>query len=269
MADNTQLNTGAGGDVIATDELATLNGSAVSGVKAQRVKVGFGVDSDYNDVSANSGLPVTFDVNTSLPGGGNYLGFVGIYDYSTMGQTTAALSRSFCLATDQTSVTGTPATRFVAVQDYKDASRVRNLFFTASRVQATATDALISLTGFRTASQVAATTTPAIIVTGKNYRISAITISYISTATVGSAVVNLRVAQVGPVLITSPIMQSWEVGTTGATAGNVSTTHITFPDGLVVYVSAGIGVSIQGLDATGTPAVTGFVKFSMVGMEIT
>lgn len=55
MADNTVQ---GGTDTIATDELATLNGGAVSGFKAQRVKVGFGVDSVLQDVTAAAPLPV-------------------------------------------------------------------------------------------------------------------------------------------------------------------------------------------------------------------
>lgn len=58
MADNTTLNTGTGGDNIATDDVATLNGAASSGVKVQRVKVGFGVDGDFTDASAGAPLPV-------------------------------------------------------------------------------------------------------------------------------------------------------------------------------------------------------------------
>jgi hypothetical protein len=58
MADNTALNSGTGGDVIATDELATLNGGASSGVKVQRVKPGFGADGDLTDVSAANPLPI-------------------------------------------------------------------------------------------------------------------------------------------------------------------------------------------------------------------
>jgi hypothetical protein len=57
MADNTTLNAGTGGDVIATDDLTTLNGGAVSGVKAQRVKVGFGSDASLRDVDAANPLP--------------------------------------------------------------------------------------------------------------------------------------------------------------------------------------------------------------------
>lgn len=57
MADNT-LQTGT--DTIATDDLATLNGGASGAVKVQRVKVGFGTDSDLRDVSDSWGLPVRF-----------------------------------------------------------------------------------------------------------------------------------------------------------------------------------------------------------------
>ena len=58
MADNTVLNLGAGGDVISADEVTTLNGNASSGVKVQRVKVGYGVDADYTDASISNPLPV-------------------------------------------------------------------------------------------------------------------------------------------------------------------------------------------------------------------
>jgi hypothetical protein len=58
MPDNTQLNTGTGGDLIATDELTTLNGSPSSGVKVQRVKVGFGPDNSLRDVDSSNGLPM-------------------------------------------------------------------------------------------------------------------------------------------------------------------------------------------------------------------
>lgn len=58
MADNTQLASMSGGDTIATDELATLNGGAVSGVKVQRVKPVYGEDGDATDVSPASPMPV-------------------------------------------------------------------------------------------------------------------------------------------------------------------------------------------------------------------
>jgi hypothetical protein len=51
MADNTTLNPGTAGDVIATDE--------IGGIKHQRVKVEFGVDGSATDVSATNPLPVS------------------------------------------------------------------------------------------------------------------------------------------------------------------------------------------------------------------
>lgn len=58
MADNT-LQTGS--DTIATDDLTTLNGGAVSGFKAQRVKVGWGVDATFTDAKGSTPLPVDTD----------------------------------------------------------------------------------------------------------------------------------------------------------------------------------------------------------------
>lgn len=51
MADNTVLNTGSGGDTIATDD--------IGGVKHQRVKIEHGADGSATDVSTASPLPVT------------------------------------------------------------------------------------------------------------------------------------------------------------------------------------------------------------------
>jgi len=66
MADNTLLNSGTGGDTIATDDLTTLNGGAVSGFKVQRVKVGFGVDASLRDVSGGFPLPVDTDSKRTI-----------------------------------------------------------------------------------------------------------------------------------------------------------------------------------------------------------
>jgi hypothetical protein len=55
MPDNTAQ---TANDTIATDELTTLNGSPSSGVKVQRVKVGFGSDNDLRDVDSSNGLPM-------------------------------------------------------------------------------------------------------------------------------------------------------------------------------------------------------------------
>lgn len=50
MADNTELDAGSGGDVIATDD--------IGGVKHQRVKVEYGADGSATDVSSTNPLPV-------------------------------------------------------------------------------------------------------------------------------------------------------------------------------------------------------------------
>jgi hypothetical protein len=60
MADNTVLNLGAGGDVIATDD--------IGGIKHELVKVEFGVDGVATQVSAGDPLPVTV-ATLPLPAG--------------------------------------------------------------------------------------------------------------------------------------------------------------------------------------------------------
>ena len=60
MADNVtaRANTGAGTDVLATDE--------IDSVHYPRAKIGFGTDGSYGDVSAENRLPVTSDRLESL-----------------------------------------------------------------------------------------------------------------------------------------------------------------------------------------------------------
>ena len=58
MADNTTLNVGTGGDVIATDD--------IGGVKYQRVKVNFGADGASADVSDANPLPIEISDGTNL-----------------------------------------------------------------------------------------------------------------------------------------------------------------------------------------------------------
>jgi hypothetical protein len=59
MSDNTELNPGTGGDMIATDELTLLNGSAAAtGLKVQRVKIGYGPDGSLQDATLDAPMPV-------------------------------------------------------------------------------------------------------------------------------------------------------------------------------------------------------------------
>ena len=56
MADNTTLNSGSGGDVIATDEIT--DAGVANGAKVQRVKIGVGTDNNYADISDSNPLPI-------------------------------------------------------------------------------------------------------------------------------------------------------------------------------------------------------------------
>lgn len=58
MSDNTSS---ASGDTISTDDLSTINGGAAGSQKVQRVKVGYGIDGDFNDVSTSTPLPTIPD----------------------------------------------------------------------------------------------------------------------------------------------------------------------------------------------------------------
>ena len=58
MSDNTIINVGSGGDTIASDDVTTLNGSASSGVKVQRMKAMHGADGTATDVSTASPMPI-------------------------------------------------------------------------------------------------------------------------------------------------------------------------------------------------------------------
>ena len=59
MSDNTQINAMTGGDVIATADTTSINGESVSGVKVERVKVGYGEGPNHQDVGPSDPLPVS------------------------------------------------------------------------------------------------------------------------------------------------------------------------------------------------------------------
>jgi hypothetical protein len=100
MADNVQLNTGAGGDVISADDLGTS--------KVQNVKIGFGVTDTLTKVSAASPLPVS-DANGSTAGLALEAGHLATIDAKTpaLGQALAAGSLPVVLTAAQI-VTLTP-----------------------------------------------------------------------------------------------------------------------------------------------------------------
>ncbi len=70
---------------IASDELATLNGSAApTGTQAQRVKVIYGLDGDGTDVSTTNRMPVALSTVPALTTGAAIIGRVGT-DQTTPG----------------------------------------------------------------------------------------------------------------------------------------------------------------------------------------
>lgn len=77
MADNTTLNSGSGGDTIATDE--------ISGVKHQRVKIQYGDDGSATDVSDVNPLPID-DAGGSLTVDGTVTANLGATDNAVLDQ---------------------------------------------------------------------------------------------------------------------------------------------------------------------------------------
>lgn len=109
MADNTTLNAGTGGDVIATDD--------ISGVKHQRVKVEFGVDGAATDVSRANPLPVNPVDDTSVyrlvippqAVGANKV-YVDLFNATSSGFT-VVLKSAFAFVNLDAAVTGTLGVR--------------------------------------------------------------------------------------------------------------------------------------------------------------
>lgn len=152
MADNSTQN---GTDTIATDDLTTLNGSASSGVKLQRVKACFGADGDASDVSVNNPLPVVIrdDDRTFIQ-----LWATGAAAGATGTETAITLTRSGspgAATTTGTSFTPTSGKRF----------RITSVTF-ASRGNATAT-AQVTTFALRVNTAGAVTTTSNITVAAR------------------------------------------------------------------------------------------------------
>jgi len=162
---------------------------------------------------------------------------------------------------------GTQGAGGFSVQDLKDSGRNATNYFMAAQVVSTATEALQSLTGYKGGVAVAATTTPAVVTTGKTYRVQRITITYVAIATAGAIQVNLRANLAGVVAVTSPLVDSWLVGAGAATAGVTETVQIDIPDGMEFAAGTGIGITVLGVGATGTAAITGYAKVSVGGYE--
>ena len=171
--------------------------------------------------------------------------------------------------TQATITKGTQGANGVTTQDLKDAGRNVSNLFTASNIALTASDALVSLTGYKSGAAVTATTTPAVVTSGKTLRVQSLVISYIATSTtLGSVQVTLRANTGGVVAIGSPAVSSWVVGVVVAAevAGQVVTVEVPIPDGLEFAAGTGIGLSVIGYVGTTATAV-GSIRATLLGYE--
>lgn len=153
----------------------------------------------------------------------------------------------------------------------KDIGRNQTNYFMALQIVSTATDALMSLTGYKSGAAVGATTTPAVVTTGKTYRINSITLTYVTIVTTPGAVrFTLRANTGGVVAITSPAVAEWTVGEpTGIApvAGKFNTVTFTFSDGIEFAAGTGIGLSQIGINTIGTAAAVGYGIATINGFE--
>lgn len=199
-----------------------------------------------------------------------------------IGQKAMTASLPVVLASDQSSipVVATPitltkstqgATGF-SVQDLRDAGRVIRVFMLDTITVAPVADALATVVQWYNNAAVAGTTQPAVVPAGKILRLTTWKIQYQSLATVGYAVVRVRINTGGLVVIGSPLAFSFEAGsgsgaTTAAMTGGVTTETGEFPEGFEIPAGAGIGFSVAGYGPTGTLTAEGGVRFMVAGYE--
>ena len=162
---------------------------------------------------------------------------------------------------------GTQGGTGVSTQDLKDAGRNLITHYMLIPVAATATDTLQSLTGTKGGATVTATTTPAVVTTGKTFRVTRFSATYIATATTGHAIARLRFNTAGVAAVTSPIAAVLDVGAgTPATANSAASEEASFVDGMEFAAGTGIGISVQGF-AGAVAGATGLVIASVTGFE--
>jgi hypothetical protein len=165
-------------------------------------------------------------------------------------------------ATGPTLTKGVQGATGFSMQQLKDAGRNQTNFFMAAPILSTATDTLMSLTGYKSGAAVAPTTTPALVTAGKTLRVTSITITYVTIVTTPGAVkFTLRANPSGVVLIGSPAVRNFIVGEPSGiapVAGKYNTVTFPIPDGMEFPAGTGIGMSMVGLNAAGVAAALGF-----------
>jgi hypothetical protein len=159
----------------------------------------------------------------------------------------------------------TQSTYAVSTQNQHDTGRNLNELFMAVPVVTTATETLMSLTGYTSGAAVAATTTPAVVPTGKTYRLTSVDMTYVAITTAGYTEFRLRANTGGVVAVTSPLVISWICGGPSTTAGVSQHCDVPIPEGMEFAAGTGIGITQQGYGATGTAAAVGYGMISLHG----
>ena len=229
-------------------------------------------------VATDTALVVAISPNNTVPVSGTF--YQGTQPVSiaasvavtgTFWQATQPVSGTFFQSVQPVSqatlTKGTQGANGVTVQQLHDAGRNATTFFTAVPIITTATDALLSLTGYKGGVAVTATTTPAVVTAAKTFRLSFIVITYVAVSTAGSTKLTLRANLSGTVVIGSPAVCSWIVGAPAAVAGVSQTVQIDIPEGLEFAAGTGIGISQQGLSAVQAAAAVGYGAITLHGYE--
>lgn len=167
---------------------------------------------------------------------------------------------------------GTQGTTGFTVQDLKDSGRNARHFMLDAYTVAPAVEAVQAVVQWYNNVAVAGTTQPVVIPAGKTLRLTSWTISTKSLATVGSAVVRVRVNTAGLGVLASPIVFSFEAGsragaTTVAMTGGLDTLTGVFPEGFEIPAGAGLAFSMAGYGPAGVLAAQGVTRFGVYGYE--
>jgi hypothetical protein len=220
----------------------------------------FNLNASYFDTVTVDNFPLTFGSTQSGP-----------WSVTANIGTIAGVSTETTLSSINTKLTnttkGVQPSSSLAVQRLNDSGRNNSNLFMVNQVVASATDTLISLTGYKSNVSVTATTNPAVVTTGKTLRITSITLTYVSVSAGGSAHFSLRANIGGVVAITSPIVNEWVLGVQASTIWVSQSIHLTFPEGIEFAAGTGIGLSLQGFNVTGTAATVGYGHAVIQGYE--
>lgn len=151
-------------------------------------------------------------------------------------------------------------------------SRNARIFMLDAYTAAPVAEALQNVVQWYGNAAVTATTTPAVVPAGKTLRLTSVTMSTKSLATVGSAVLRIRANTAGLAVLASPLVWSCECGsrsgaTTVAMTGGTDTVNIILPDGIDLPAGTGIGFTLAGYGPTGTLTLEGVTRFVVTGFE--